>query len=218
MKSYTFLIVLASGLVSIGGCSSSRRDMSKLKEELKQEILAELRQQGEISEHDSSQNVLKATQEQVRQQRKHVTESNVGTKIESQTQSQPQTTSYISTRAADASVQLYPSHTGRAEGYILYGGKGLDGCQVKLVRMLEGRSTVRVVSAVREGIEFTTITDEQGKYCFNNLPVGSYKLKWQLPGNAGWIRRLRDKPDAVVSDGKITVIKAVETNRRLVAH
>lgn len=34
----------------------------------------------------------------------------------------------------------------------------------------------------------------------------------------GWIRRLRDKPDAIITEGQTTVLKSVETNRKLVAH
>ena len=48
------------------------------------------------------------------------------------------------------------------------------------------------------------------------LPVGAYKLKWQLPDDTGWIRRLRDKPDAVIAEGETAVLKSVETSRRLV--
>lgn len=199
MKLCRFVVLIAFGLLPFVGCSTPAQDRSKLKEELKQEILAELRQQGEIPE-------------QVRLQSKAETQRGVSAKSESQAQ----TTANISTRAADDSVQLQPSPTGRAEGHILRGGTGLKGCEVKLVRILTSRSAVEMFSAVRDGTEFTTITDEQGNYVFDRLPVGSYKLKWRLPGDKGWIRRLRDKPDAVITDGQTAILKSVETERRLV--
>ncbi len=209
MKLCGFVVLIAFGLLPFAGCSTPAQDRSKLKEELKQEILAELRQQGEIPEQNSSQN----TPEQVRQQGKAETKRDVRAKIESQVQ----TTANISTRTADDSVPPQPSPTGRAEGHILRSGSGLKGCEVKLVRILTSRSAVEMFSAVRDGTEFTTITDGQGKYAFDRLPVGSYKLKWRLPGDKGWIRRLRDKPDAIITEGQATVLKSVETKRRLVA-
>lgn len=204
MKLCRFVVLIAFGLLPFVGCSTPAQDRSKLKEELKQEILAELRRQGEIPEQHSYQK----TPEQVRQQNKAETQRDVSAKSESQAQ----TTANISTRT-DAPQ---PSPTGRAEGYILRGGTGLKGCEVKLVRILTSRSAVEMFSAVRDGTEFTTITDEQGNYVFDRLPVGSYKLKWRLPGDKGWIRRLRDKPDAVITDGQTAILKSVETERRLV--
>lgn len=81
---------------------------------------------------------------------------------------------------------------------------------------MKSQSVVEIFRTVREGAEFTTVTDEQGKYVFDNLPTGAYKMKWQLPNDKGWIRRLRDKPDAVIVEGETVVLKSVETNRRIV--
>ncbi len=212
MKLCRLVVLIAFGLCPFAGCSTPAQDMSKLKEELKQEILAELRQQGEIPEQDSFQKMPEPVRKQVRQQRKAETERDVSAKIESQAQ----TTANITTRTADGSVQPQPSPTGKAEGHVLRSGRGLNGCEVKLVRVLTSRSAVEMFSVVREGTEFTTITDEQGKYAFDRLPIGSYKLKWQLPDDKGWIRRLRDKPDAIVTEGQTTILKSVETKRRLV--
>ncbi len=94
--------------------------------------------------------------------------------------------------------------------------QGLAGCKVKLTRILKPQSVVEMFNTIKEGAEFTTVTDEQGKYVFDKLPVGAYKLKWQLPNDTGWIRRLRDKPDAVIAEGQTAVLKSVETSHRLV--
>ncbi|MHC4070885.1 MAG: carboxypeptidase-like regulatory domain-containing protein [Planctomycetota bacterium] len=216
MKSCTFVILVASGLFPFAGCSSSSRDMSKLKEELKQEILAELRQQGEIPEQDLSQKALEPAREEVCQQEKVEIVSDLRVKIGSHIQNPDQTTANVSALAADHSRRPQSRPVGKAAGYILRGGKGLEACEVKLARMLTGRSAIEIFSAVREGTEFTTTTDGQGRYAFNRLPAGSYKLKWQLPGNKGWIRRLQDRPDAIITDGQTTTLKSVETERRLV--
>ena len=208
MKLCRFVALIAFGLLPFAGCSTPAQDRSKLKEELKQEILAELRQQGEIPKQDSAQN----TPEQVRLQSEAETQRGVSAKSESQAQ----TTTNIPTRTADDTAQPQPGPTGKAEGYILRSDSGLKGCEVKLVRILTSRSAVEMFSAVRDGTEFTTIADGQGKYAFDRLPVGSYKLKWQLPGDKGWIRRLRDKPDAIITEGQTTILKSVETERRLV--
>lgn len=199
MKLCRFVVLIALGLLPFVGCSTPAQDRSKLKEELKQEILAELRQQGAIPE-------------QVRLQSEAETQRGVSAKSESQAQ----TTTNIPTRTADDTAQPQPYPTGKAEGYILRSDSGLKGCEVKLVRILKSRSAVEMLSAVRDGTEFTTITDGQGKYAFDRLPVGSYKLKWRLPGDKGWIRRLRDKADAIISEGQTAILKSVETERRLV--
>ncbi len=105
--------------------------------------------------------------------------------------------------------------TGIVEGQILRGGKGLLDCHVKLVRLVEAQTMAGLLKVSKEGIEFETVTDEEGRYRFEAIPVGSYKLKWQLPDDTGWIRRLRDKSDVDIEAGKTEVLKAIETKRGL---
>ncbi|MDK1030489.1 MAG: carboxypeptidase-like regulatory domain-containing protein [Planctomycetia bacterium] len=112
--------------------------------------------------------------------------------------------------------QVNAGPTGVAEGEILHRGKGLPDCRVKLVRLVQAESIAGLLKVFKEETEFETVTDEHGKYRFEMLPVGSYKLKWQLPGDTGWIRRLKDRPDVTVSVGQTSVIKTVETTRGLV--
>lgn len=210
-----FLILLVSGLVPLAGCSSSGGDMSKLKEELKQEILAELRQQGRIADQDMSQEALAPARQEVHPQEKSEADPDPGEKIGSDVKGPNQAIADVSVHAADHSWEPQSHPVGKAAGYILRGGKGLEGCKVKLVRMLTGQSAIETFSAVREGVQFVTMTDAEGRYAFDGIPVGSYKLKWQLPGDQAWIRRLRDKPDVVISEGQTIIVKSVETNRRL---
>ncbi len=105
--------------------------------------------------------------------------------------------------------------TGIAEGQILRDGNGLPDCHVKLVRVVEAQTMAGLLKVSKEGIELETVTDKDGKYRFEAIPLGSYKLKWQLPDDTGWIRRLQDKPDVDVEAGTTKVLKAIETRRGL---
>ncbi len=205
MKHCLLITLTALGFFTLGGCSTPAQDRAKLKEELKREILAELRQQ--------RQTPVPASPQQDREQMKKEIEREVLAKV----QSQVQTITSQLPDANDRAVQWQRVPVGGAEGLILRGGEGLQGCQVKLVRVLRPQSVIEMFNTIREGAEFTTVTDESGKYHFDRLPVGAYKLKWQLPNDKGWIRRLRDKPDAIITEGQTTVLKSVETKRRLAA-
>jgi hypothetical protein len=206
MKHCLLITLTALGFFTLGGCSTPAQDRAKLKEEIKREILAELRQQ--------RQTPVLASSQQDREEMKKEIEREILAKV----QNQVQTITSQLPDANDRAVQWQRVPVGSAEGHILRNGKGLQGCQVKLVRMLELQSIIEMFSVVREGAQFTTVTDEDGKYHFDRLPVGAYKLKWQLPQDKGWIRRLRDKPDAIITEGQTAVLKSVETSRGLVAH
>ncbi len=212
MKQYLLIILVTLGLLPFVGCSTPAQDISRLKEELKQEILAELRQQRQVPE----QTAVMLDQEQLRAQMKEEIEREILAKIQNQVQSQVQEIASNLPDTENRSIQWRAVPIGTAEGLILRNGQGLAECKVKLVRIMKPQSVVEMFNTIREGAEFTTVTDEQGKYIFNKLPVGAYKLKWQLPNDTGWIRRLRDKPDAIIAEGQTAVLKSVETSRRLV--
>ncbi len=206
MKQFLFITLTALSFFTLGGCSTPAQDRAKLKEEIKREVLAELREQRRTAVLASSQ--------QDREQMKEEIEQEVLAKVQNQVQA---ITSQLPD-ANDRAVQWRRVPVGSAEGRILRGGEGLQGCQVKLIRIMKQQSITEMLNVVKEGAEFGTVTDEDGKYHFDRLPVGSYKLKWQLPNDKGWIRRLRDKPDAIITEGQNTVLKSVETKRKLVAH
>ncbi len=206
MKQFLFITLTALGFFTISGCSTPAQDRAKLKEEIKREVLAELREQRRTAVLASSQ--------QDREQMKEEIEQEVLAKVQNQVQA---ITSQLPD-ANDRAVQWRRVLVGSAEGRILRGGEGLQGCQVKLIRIMKRQNITEMFNLVKEGAEFGTVTDEDGKYHFDRLPVGAYKLKWQLPNDKGWIRRLRDKPDAIITKGQNTVLKSVETKRKLVAH
>jgi hypothetical protein len=215
MKQCLLIMLVTLGFLPFVGCSTPTQDTSQLKEELKQEILAELRQQQ--TQPQPSQITTEQNQEQIRAQMKEEIEQEIMAKIQNQVQSQVKEIASDFPDVNNRSIQWQAVPVGSAEGKILRNGQGLAACKVKLIRILKPQSVVEMFNTIREGVEFTTVTDEQGKYVFDNLPVGAYKLKWQLPNDQGWIRRLRDKPDAIITKGQATVLNPVETNRRLVS-
>ncbi len=212
MKQYLLIMLVTLGFLPFVGCSTPPQDTSRLKEELKREILAELRQLRQAPE----QTAVMLDQEQLRAQMKEEIEREILAKIQNQVQSQVQEIASDLPNTGNRSIQWQAVPIGSAQGQILHKDQGLAGCKVKLIRIMKPQSVVEMFNTIKEGAEFTTVTDEQGKYVFEKLPVGAYKLKWQLPDDTGWIRRLKDKPDAVIAEGQTAVLKSVETSRRLV--
>lgn len=165
--------------------------IEKLKEELKNEILAELKRQ----EGDARREAIKEREKLKQELRRELLQN-----MESEPE-HPQR------------VRFASGNVGDAEGQILRRGLGLPEVRVKLVRLL---GTSGMSRGYREDEEYETVTDEKGRYYFHALPVGAFKLKWELPWDRGWIRRLRDEPDVVVGAGQTRVLKDVETSRALV--
>lgn len=204
-QSYVLMAALA-GVLVFTGCATSAVNRERLKEEIKQEILAELR--GQDLPSASAQTTL----EEERARMKEELEREILATIQEQQQARKRDTA----NANRQTEQEIRGAVGAAEGLITRDGAGLPECRVKLVRVIRANNMIEVLSALQEGAEYTTVTDKEGKYQFYNLPAGDYKVKWQLPRDKGWIRRLKDKPDVTVQEGKTSFLKPIETNRRLV--
>ncbi len=215
MRYFTFGLLIFC-VVSITGCKSSNKERARMKEEIKREIMAELgtreklkqeiltelqaKQAAKIPEvkealvKTPSPIVTKKMSEEERKKMKKEIEREILAKIEQQ----PQPTAHpISDRV------------GNAEGFILRKEKGIQGCNVKLVRM---KKVFGMYSEDNEE-EYQTVTDKDGKYRFNSLPVGSYKLKWELPGDKGWIRRVKKEPDIVIKKGSTSTLVPVDASK-----
>ncbi|GAB4364841.1 MAG: hypothetical protein Kow00128_06870 [Deltaproteobacteria bacterium] len=67
-------------------------------------------------------------------------------------------------------------------------------------------------SPLPEG-SFETRTDGSGQYRFERVPPGEYLLYWMPDEGGGWVRRLRDRADLVVSAGRTTVLNIPEERR-----
>ncbi|MFQ5715318.1 MAG: hypothetical protein ACE5GU_14930 [Candidatus Scalinduaceae bacterium] len=101
---------------------------------------------------------------------------------------------------------------GDVRGRMLFKGKPLARCQVKIV-MLEKWGFLKTV---KEGIRFETVTGDNGRYHFEKVPPGGYKLYWKPPAESSWIRRMRMEPDIYVEVGETSYFPDRETNVRTV--
>lgn len=106
-----------------------------------------------------------------------------------------------------------PIEYGSAEGRIVRRGVGEPEVRVKLVRWVEEASVLGIFKELKKGAEFETTTDLEGRYAFQDIPVGDYQLKWLPRGGDAWVRRLSDKPDVTVVRGKIIVARPVELSK-----
>lgn len=204
------LLLAAVGLMHTG-CANFKIDREEFKAGIKREILAELRESGTLAEM--------ARQAFTDQERARITaevERGVLAKLSAQIEHYQAVGSGTSTTAGG--VDLVTGPAGSAEGRVVRNDEGLPGCRIKLVRIMRGAGVVDMLRVYEEGAEFLTVTDEDGRYRFDHLPVGAYKVKWQLPGDTGWIRRLRDEPDVTVEAGKNATMKDIKAHVRLVPH
>lgn len=101
---------------------------------------------------------------------------------------------------------------GVVRGRMLYKGKPLPGCQVKIV-MLEKWGLLR---SLKEGVRFETVTGDNGHYRFEKIPPGGYKLYWKPPAESSWIRKMKMEPDIYVEAGETSYFPDRETNVRTV--
>ncbi|MFV1975627.1 MAG: carboxypeptidase-like regulatory domain-containing protein [Candidatus Scalindua sp.] len=97
---------------------------------------------------------------------------------------------------------------GRVTGRMFYKGKPLPGCQVKIT-MLEKWG---IFGKPKEGLRFETITDENGRYLFEKVNPGGYKIYWKPPHESSWIRSIKMEPDLFVDAGETYRYRDRETN------
>ncbi len=103
---------------------------------------------------------------------------------------------------------------GGVEGKILYSGKPLPDCQVKLQMLEKGGLLSKGYRPVEGAVEYETITDKDGVYRFTSVPPGSYKLYWKPSTEETWVRRFKMEPDVIVDAGRLTNPKVIETVKR----
>ena len=209
MKHFLTAILFAVlSLLPVVGCTSPAQDRAKLKKEIKREIMAELGLLQQVQKPASKPS------ENERAQLKKEIETEILAKLQAENQALLRERSGPGTRRTQVSTTVF----GRAEGQILREGSGLPDCRVKLVRISKSNRFIDLFNAYQEGTEFETVTNAEGNYRFEKIPVGDYKIKWQLPDDKGWIRRLRDKPDVTVKEGQTSHLTPVETYRKLLPH
>ncbi len=63
---------------------------------------------------------------------------------------------------------------------------------------------------------FDAITDDQGVYRFERLPVGSYDIYWMPPGKDYRVRHFREKPAFVIRAGEEIEMSDINAGMRVV--
>lgn len=170
--------------------STPSNEMQALKEQIKQEILEELRLQKGMGASHNEESPMNAVREEL----------------------EPRNNTSKPLRLHPQGVPQPVFGRGDAEGYIFRGERGIAQCKVKLLRIdRPGRRR-----GYQEEVEFQTITSAEGLYRFENIPEGKYALKWQLPGEEGWIRRLNKGSDVTVEPGRTHILKPVNMSKGLV--
>ena len=101
---------------------------------------------------------------------------------------------------------------GKVTGLMLFKGKPLPGCKVK-IQMLERWG---MFGSPKTGLRFETITDENGRYLFDKVHPGGYKIYWKPPGGSSWIRSIKMEPDIFIEAGETYHFRDRETNVRTV--
>ncbi len=118
-------------------------------------------------------------------------------------------------KASTVHEQLLKEELGRVEGVILWQGKPLAKGKVRIeLEKYTGVSWASVKKMFSEngkesyesdqGVFFSTETDSQGRYAFQKVPPGTYRLYWWPDFKTGWVHRLREKPDFEVTSGRLT--------------
>lgn len=101
---------------------------------------------------------------------------------------------------------------GKVAGRMLFKSKPLPGCQVKII-MLEKWG---IFGKPKESLQFETITDENGRYLFEKVHPGGYKIYWKPPGETSWIRSIKMEPDIFVEAGETYHFRDRDTNIKTV--
>ncbi len=111
-------------------------------------------------------------------------------------------------------TKILLENTGKITGKILRHGKPYPNCEIMIVAIEEQR--VLFQKKIKRGEQLVTVTDEYGKYYYDHVNPGTYKLFWKPHYEKSWIRRLDMKPDIFVTPGRTAFPKTVEISKRIV--
>ncbi|MCF6157906.1 MAG: hypothetical protein E3K32_04895 [wastewater metagenome] len=103
---------------------------------------------------------------------------------------------------------------GSIEGKILQNGTPLVDCQVKLQLLEKVGLISKGYRPVEGAVAFEAATDQNGIYCFMDMPTGLYKIYWRPSSESEWISRFKMEPDVTVKPGRLTNSKTIETLKR----
>ncbi len=103
---------------------------------------------------------------------------------------------------------------GSIHGRMLASGKPYVNGKVK-VRRLFTKSIFSVKHDTKAQL-FDAITDDQGVYRFERLPVGSYDIYWMPPSKDYWVRHFKEKPAFVIRAGEEIEMSDINASMRVV--
>jgi hypothetical protein len=116
-----------------------------------------------------------------------------------------------STQVATSTKELLAA--GTVHGRLLQKGTPLSNCYVVIVPWpKEDKSD----SSVETREPMATITNDEGRYTFEHVPSGEYKLTWLPNGTHEWIRRIAMRPDVIVPEGQDVTLKDIRMAMRTI--
>ncbi len=113
---------------------------------------------------------------------------------------------------------------GEVTGAVVWGGRPLEGCEVKLKPIAKDWNLLDVFKRFKGHDEepdvpqetLTTSTDAKGRFVFSRVPPGRYDLYWRTPGSISWIRRLSAEPSVTVTPAMTVTYPLIEAHVRTV--
>jgi len=106
----------------------------------------------------------------------------------------------------DSSPAPIVTVTGTVHGRLLQKGYPVSNCHVVIVPWPKGNKSDASLDA---RMPLVTMTDDEGCYCFEHVPLGEYKLTWLPAGARSWIRRIAMRPDVIVHEGQDVALKDI---------
>ncbi|MCH7768833.1 MAG: carboxypeptidase regulatory-like domain-containing protein [Nitrospinae bacterium] len=113
---------------------------------------------------------------------------------------------------------------GRVAGAVVWEGRPLERCEVKLKPLAEEWALLGLFNSFTKRDEnsrveretLTAVTDAQGQFAFPRVPPGPYDLYWRTPGSLSWIRRLSAEPSLTLTPGRTIAYPVIEAHVRTV--
>jgi hypothetical protein len=107
---------------------------------------------------------------------------------------------------SDAPPSSVVTADGTVHGRLLQKGCPVTNCHVVIVPWPKGNKSD---ASLDTRMPLTTMTNDEGCYCFEHVPPGEYKLTWLPDGARSWIRRIAMRPDVIVYEGQNVALKDI---------
>ena len=111
---------------------------------------------------------------------------------------------------------ILSNEKGALTGSVLHKEKPLPKCEIKIYRLEPARGLFSRNFKLAE--YFETMTDNEGRYSFNDLRPGPYKLYWKRNIGDEWKRKIELEPDAIVEIGQKTFAPILDIDKGFLNH